>query len=291
MPKKTKTSETTPDAVVVASQTPVVAAAVAEVAAPDAPKVKKPRAKKVKKDDPAAAAVVVGETPIVVDAVAVDEGADIPEKPKKKKAVRKVKVVVADTVQESGDAQDSTGTTETNTNEKPTKSTVLSDIEAHIQSQEEELKSAKANGSRDAQRVLNLNLKFLRSHRAKLRRVFKVKRTVLSSSKSGLMMPVKISGELCQFLNLPTGSEVARTTVTSEISKYVKKHNLQNTEKKAYIIPDAALIKLFRWDPSTSDPLTFTTLQSFLTHHYPPSQRALKLKQQQQEEQAAAVAN
>ena len=46
-------------------------------------------------------------------------------------------------------------------------------------------------------------------------------------------------------LPVVAGVPVARTDVTSFISKYIKDHNLQNPEMKREIIPDAALKKVF----------------------------------------------
>jgi hypothetical protein len=66
------------------------------------------------------------------------------------------------------------------------------------------------------------------------------------------------------------GVPVARTDVTSYISKYIKEHNLQNPEMKREIVPDAALKKLFA-NPSEPTPKTYSylQLQRYISHHFP----------------------
>ena len=52
---------------------------------------------------------------------------------------------------------------------------------------------------------------------------------------SGFAKPVCISKELCEFLDKPEGTTMARTEVTRFIIKYIKDNNLQaQSEKKRY---------------------------------------------------------
>ena len=72
------------------------------------------------------------------------------------------------------------------------------------------------------------------------------------------------------------GVPVARTDVTSHISKYIKDHNLQNPESKREIVPDAALKKLFseptelsdKNDPTSRKIHTYLQLQRYLNSHF-----------------------
>jgi hypothetical protein len=72
------------------------------------------------------------------------------------------------------------------------------------------------------------------------------------------------------------GVPVARTDVTSHISKYIKDHNLQNPESKREIVPDAALKKLFseptelsdKTDPTSRKIHTYLQLQRYLNSHF-----------------------
>ena len=45
---------------------------------------------------------------------------------------------------------------------------------------------------------------------------------------SGFAKPSLISDALCEFLGKPKGTEMARTSVTSFITEYIKNNNLQN---------------------------------------------------------------
>lgn len=117
---------------------------------------------------------------------------------------------------------------------------------------------------------------------------------------TGFAEPVIVSNELYQFLtktkatikdpsykpsneeeynNWPripvkTGLPVARTDVTSHISKYIKEHNLQNASEKREIIPDTVLNKIFSepLESSKSDPTkkvyTYLKLQKYVNHHF-----------------------
>ena len=72
------------------------------------------------------------------------------------------------------------------------------------------------------------------------------------------------------------GVPVARTDVTSHISKYIKDHNLQNPLAKREIVPDAALKKLFseptelsdKTDPTSRKIHTYLQLQRYLNAHF-----------------------
>ena len=61
---------------------------------------------------------------------------------------------------------------------------------------------------------------------------------------SGFAKPALISTELCNFLSVPDGTEMARTEVTKHLTNYIKEHNLQDQENKRRILPDSALQSL-----------------------------------------------
>jgi hypothetical protein len=71
------------------------------------------------------------------------------------------------------------------------------------------------------------------------------------------------------------GVPVARTDVTSHISKYIKEHNLQNPSERREIVPDASLKKIFSEpvEPSKADAsknvYTYLKLQKYVNHHFP----------------------
>lgn len=86
---------------------------------------------------------------------------------------------------------------------------------------------------------------------------------------SGFAKPTPISDELCQFLSLPTGTEMARTEVTKHLTTYIKDNNLQDENNKRKIVPDSALQKLL--GVSASDEVTYFNLQKYMKVHFPSS--------------------
>ena len=83
---------------------------------------------------------------------------------------------------------------------------------------------------------------------------------------SGFAKPTKISEELCQFMNKPTGTEMARTEVTQHLISYIKEHKLQNNQNRKIITPDDKLIKLLHIDGKQE--LTYFNIQSFMNQHF-----------------------
>jgi chromatin remodeling complex protein RSC6 len=84
---------------------------------------------------------------------------------------------------------------------------------------------------------------------------------------SGFVLPVPASPELCQFLNIPEGSEVSRTEVTKHIIAYIQEKNLFHPEKKTLVVPDEALGDLL--GPMVDlDTLTRFTIQKYMNRHF-----------------------
>lgn len=92
------------------------------------------------------------------------------------------------------------------------------------------------------------------------------KRANARTSPSGFAKPTKITDELCAFLNLPKGSELARTEVTKKINAYVKENNLFDATNKRVILPNATLKKLLGC--SDTDPINYFNLQSWMKKHF-----------------------
>ena len=86
---------------------------------------------------------------------------------------------------------------------------------------------------------------------------------------SGFAKPALISNELCSFLGVQNGTEMARTEVTKHLTTYIKEHNLQDQENKRKILPDSKLQKLLNVTPS--DEVTYFNLQKFMKVHFPKS--------------------
>lgn len=83
---------------------------------------------------------------------------------------------------------------------------------------------------------------------------------------SGFAKPTKLSDELCEFLDVPKGTELARTDVTRRLNLYIKEFNLQDEKDKRKIHPDAKLMSVLSVKPD--DVLTFFNLQSYIKHNF-----------------------
>ena len=98
----------------------------------------------------------------------------------------------------------------------------------------------------------------------------KMKRDAIPESErkvrkpSGFAKPAYLSPELCTFLKVDVGTELARTDVTKLLLAYVKDHNLQNETNRRVINMDDALTKLLKPE---SD-VTYFNIQSLLKIHY-----------------------
>lgn len=83
---------------------------------------------------------------------------------------------------------------------------------------------------------------------------------------SGFAKPTKLSDDLCAFLGVPSGSEMARTEVTRVINEYIKKNSLQDTADKRTIVPDTKLMSILKL--GEGDKLTYFNLQTYIKHHF-----------------------
>ncbi|KAI9187544.1 uncharacterized protein BJ171DRAFT_625232 [Polychytrium aggregatum] len=90
---------------------------------------------------------------------------------------------------------------------------------------------------------------------------------------SGFAKPTKVSAAMCEFLGIPADQEIARTTVTSSVIDYVKKHSLEDTENRRVIHPDEKLAQLLGpirhpIDKSGSLGVSYFNLQTYLNPHF-----------------------
>lgn len=91
----------------------------------------------------------------------------------------------------------------------------------------------------------------------------KIKKT---RKPSGFAKSSKISDELCQFMTVPIGSEMARTEVTKYIVEYIKSKNLQKEDNKKYINPDNNLKTLL--GVNENDDITYFNIQKYMNRHF-----------------------
>jgi len=91
-----------------------------------------------------------------------------------------------------------------------------------------------------------------------------------SSASSAFAKPVKVTDELCAFMQKPLGSEIARTEATDYIIQYIRTHKLQDMKTRRKIIPDEALLHLLLPGVATPAPtdLTYFNLQKYLNVHF-----------------------
>lgn len=89
-------------------------------------------------------------------------------------------------------------------------------------------------------------------------------------SPSGFAKPSQVTKELCDFMNKPEGSEIARTEVTKALVEYIKSNNLieNNEDSKNKIIPDAKLKSLLGINDSDINNLTYFTIQKHMNKHF-----------------------
>ena len=93
-----------------------------------------------------------------------------------------------------------------------------------------------------------------------------MKKKARSKTLSGFAKPGFISAELCEFLNEPAETQMARTDVTKYLTKYIEQHKLQDDDNRRVIKPNAALAKLL--DARDEDEITYFNLQSYMKRHY-----------------------
>lgn len=87
---------------------------------------------------------------------------------------------------------------------------------------------------------------------------------------SGFAKPTKVTKELCEFMERPEGTEIARTEVTKSLSQYIKTNNLQEKgeNSKNRINPDAKLKSLLGLTNDETENLTYFTIQKYMNKHF-----------------------
>ena len=87
---------------------------------------------------------------------------------------------------------------------------------------------------------------------------------------SGFAKPSKVTKELCEFMNKPEGSEIARTEVTQALVSYIKENNLigNSDNKKNKIIPDEKLKNLLGLQDDDLNELNYFSIQKYMNKHF-----------------------
>jgi chromatin remodeling complex protein RSC6 len=131
-----------------------------------------------------------------------------------------------------------------------------------LQRQEKEIKNAIAL-------VKTLQKEHAKLQKASVKRPKKGANTqngTKTRTPSGFAKPTKLSDDLCSFLGVPNGSQMARTDVTRVINEYIKKNSLQDTKDKRTIVPDEKLMSILKL--GDDDKLTYFNLQKFIKHQF-----------------------
>lgn len=84
--------------------------------------------------------------------------------------------------------------------------------------------------------------------------------------KTGFALPVPLSDQLCEFLDLPKGSSLSRTDVTRNLNTIIKSEKMQDPTNGRNIIPNAKLRALL--NPAEGDTVSFFNLQRYLAVHF-----------------------
>ena len=111
-----------------------------------------------------------------------------------------------------------------------------------------------------------LEKRALRELKAAQKLSAKKQRKNTNRQPSGFVKPTKISDELATFLGKEAGTEMARTEVTREINKYIRAHNLQDSENGRKINPDKSLRSLLKIPKD--EQLTYFNLQRYMSPHF-----------------------
>lgn len=117
-------------------------------------------------------------------------------------------------------------------------------------------------------RIVTLETKVTRQEKA----IRKLKKDMIPESErvprkpSGFAKPAYLSPEMCDFLGVPIGTELARTEVTKRLLHYVKENNCQHPENKRIINLDTKLKALLT--PEEGEEVSYFNIQRLLKKHY-----------------------
>ena len=178
-----------------------------------------------------------------------------------------VKVAPTPAVAETQTTSPATDTTETN--EWAHLDEQFKEIIGRIQ----EFRTLSAGLQSDVKRLQKNVARTLRDNAKRNRRRRKADRAGQPKrAPSGFAKPALISDELCDFLGMDKGTEMARTEVTKHLTTYIKEHSLQDAVNRRKIIPDKALGKLL--NVGKDDEVTYFNLQKYMKVHFPKSNAA-----------------
>jgi len=84
---------------------------------------------------------------------------------------------------------------------------------------------------------------------------------------NGLSKPCSVSKRLCDFMDVPNGTQVARSAVTKYLHKYIRDNELYMQQNRHYIVPDPILRNLL--DTTVGEPVHIIhDLQKKMNEHF-----------------------
>ena len=144
-------------------------------------------------------------------------------------------------------------------------------VPANVKKMEAAIHSMEAIIDDQHKRMMNLEKEFNGFKRFAASFIENIKKSCEKKPRkaSGFVLAVPISNQLCDFLDIPHGSQVSRTEVTKYLIAYISDNGLTNPEKKTLVIPDERLAQLLGPDVDL-ETLTRFTIQKYMNRHYLP---------------------
>jgi chromatin remodeling complex protein RSC6 len=126
------------------------------------------------------------------------------------------------------------------------------------------------------QKVVRTVEKDVRKELKNIKKDVKKEKPKTKRAPSGFAKPTKVTKELCEFMNKPEGSEIARTEVTQALVSYIKENNLigNSEDKKNKIIPDEKLKNLLGIQDDDLDDLNYFSIQKYMNKHFQSKKEA-----------------
>ena len=153
-----------------------------------------------------------------------------------------------------------------------TRDSVIALLDELLSSAEEEIASL-----RSGEKPKGLGVKYMRGMVKRIRitksaasKVMKTRNAPKreANKSSGFLKPVILSNEMAEFTGWDKEELRSRVDVTKYLCKYIKDHNLQNTDDRRIIIPDTSLSSLLSWSSDATDDLTYYRMQTQMKRHF-----------------------
>lgn len=224
----------------------------------------------------ATAAATPAPTPVVQEPARKTRGKNVAATPVEVAAPAPAPVAVADPTPVAVDevtvdaVQDSGAENEAKTRVAPTRESVMTDFAELLSLVEGEIDRLRESSDKShSAKFLRQVMRRLRSLQSNTARVLKHKApSGRRNNNSGFLKPVNISSDMAKFTGFDPKVQHSRVDVTKFLCKYIKDKNLQNPVNKREINADPALSKLLNYDPKTSVPLTYPSMQKLLKNHF-----------------------